>query len=458
MDAFNTHSYDCVLTATYLTAEKLPYMSFMQSMQPYGFQVVTNKAVVVVRPLVQKLWTWTLVFDRDVWLVMAGGLVFVGIAMWWLEGEWNEENFGEEDAEAKEGEEKFTTKGLTKGEKMLRGLGHGLYFSFAGFASKTEEFAPKTAAGRVLGIFQAFSVYLIVCFFTAQLAAILIAGEPSVQPITSISSFASLNAAACILDKSEYTSFMAENYPGIKTLLIPGSIYSLLDAIADGTCLGAVAPDAVLKYTLGPVGDVPGAYCGLETVGSLLNAAFYAIPFNPKISSSVISGLNTLALQLLANGSYTAQAAINFPDADGRTQCEPPPVVPTLTGGLALEDMSGIFFVQAMGVAAAFLLVAILKLISLSGLRPGRAIEDLHHWPARPVARSAAEPSSAAEQIRSLLEEQDKQAANLRRRTQALLEAVQEQPGGGAGATRGFSLELNAGVAGKEVELASHVV
>ena len=69
---------------TYLTAEKLPYMSFMASMQPYGFQVVTNKPVTLERSFVQKLWVWTLVFDRDVWLVMAAGLVVAGVSMWWL--------------------------------------------------------------------------------------------------------------------------------------------------------------------------------------------------------------------------------------------------------------------------------------------------------------------------------------------------------------------------------------
>ena len=64
--------------------------------------------------------------------------------MTWLEREQNEENFG--DAE--------TTP-------LYAQLLNGLYLAFSGFASKTEEYGPKTAAGRVLGILNAFSVFLV---------------------------------------------------------------------------------------------------------------------------------------------------------------------------------------------------------------------------------------------------------------------------------------------------------
>ena len=206
MEAFLTHGYDCgaccppldchrrvltfpgrpahrpspVTTATDLTAEKLPYMYFMQSLQPYGFQVVTTKPVTVARTLTQKLWTWTLVFERNVWLVIAATLVLVGTAMWWLEAEWNEENFGE----GGEGEK------YTRAVRVVHGLGHGFYFSFAGFASKTEEFAPKTAAGRLLGICQAFAVFLIfcTCAHCAHCNRCLLTHTPLLQAFTLLSS------------------------------------------------------------------------------------------------------------------------------------------------------------------------------------------------------------------------------------------------------------------------------
>ena len=194
------------------------------------------------------------------------------------------------------------------------------------------------------------------------------------------------------------------------------TINSLLDAIADGSCAGGVAPDAVIKHALGPDADAEGAYCNLETVGPLLNAgtvvgcadarydalhpgphsrvpftaAFYAIPFNPRIASSVISGLNTLALQLLANGSYTAAAAANFPEAAGRTQCEAAAPELLLAPGLSLTDMSGVFFVQALGLVAAFAIVGALRLLHAAGYAPGPVVAGMHHWRQwciRPAAR-----------------------------------------------------------------------
>ena len=187
-------------------------------MQPYGFQVVTNKPVTLQRSVASQLWVWTLVFDADVWLVMAAGLVVAGVAMWWLEREHNEENFGGDASAADDGDD----DALHPVARPLRGIGHGLYFSFAGFASKTEEFAPKTLAGRVLGIHQAFAVYLTICFFTANLAVILLQGDPTAQPITAVADFAARNVPACILNKDEYVTFMAQSYPDTKVQLIPG--------------------------------------------------------------------------------------------------------------------------------------------------------------------------------------------------------------------------------------------
>ena len=37
---------------------------------------------------------------------------------------------------------------------MVAAAGHGLYFSISGLLTKTEEFAPKTIAGRIMGMCQ----------------------------------------------------------------------------------------------------------------------------------------------------------------------------------------------------------------------------------------------------------------------------------------------------------------
>lgn len=43
---------------------------------------------------------------------------------------------------------------------FFRGIWNGVYFAFAGFVTKTEEFGPKTLAGRCLGLLNAFAVFL----------------------------------------------------------------------------------------------------------------------------------------------------------------------------------------------------------------------------------------------------------------------------------------------------------
>lgn len=130
--------------------------------------------------------------------------------MWIIEGDHNEEDFG-------------------RNRVATHGIGHGVYWAIAGFATRTEEFKPVTLAGcatslrlccsdrsdahalcsRVLGLVQAFAVFLFIAFFTANLAVILLQGDPTLQVITSIDSFASQNLHACVLDKSEYISFSA---------------------------------------------------------------------------------------------------------------------------------------------------------------------------------------------------------------------------------------------------------
>ena len=42
--------YDCVLTNTLVTSEKIPWMQFMQPVQPYGFIVVAAKPVIYSQP------------------------------------------------------------------------------------------------------------------------------------------------------------------------------------------------------------------------------------------------------------------------------------------------------------------------------------------------------------------------------------------------------------------------
>lgn len=68
--------------------------------------------------------------------------------MWAVEAPINDDNFGTALSKEKESVRHF-------GAAVVATVWHGVYFSLAGWTSKTEEFAPKSVAGRILGISQA---------------------------------------------------------------------------------------------------------------------------------------------------------------------------------------------------------------------------------------------------------------------------------------------------------------
>ena len=76
--------------------------------------------------------------------MLAVSLFVVGIIMWWFERTANAEQFG--------GREHTP---------LAKQLWHGVYLSFAGFTSKTEEFGPRSVPGRLLGLCNAFAIWLV---------------------------------------------------------------------------------------------------------------------------------------------------------------------------------------------------------------------------------------------------------------------------------------------------------
>lgn len=56
----------------------------------------------------------------------------------------------------------------------------------------------------------------------------------------------------------------------------------MLDAVNNGTCAGAVLPDADANYVLG-IGDTTASYCSLSVIGNNLNSGFYGFAFNKKL-------------------------------------------------------------------------------------------------------------------------------------------------------------------------------
>ena len=115
---------------------------------------------------------------------MACTLVGVGLLMTWLERWHNEDDYGH----VRRSLAPCASRALTPPSHtpscaprcpaqvlytpLTHKVMHGVYYAFAGFASKTEEFTPKTAAGRVLALANAFADFLAISFYIANLAAV----------------------------------------------------------------------------------------------------------------------------------------------------------------------------------------------------------------------------------------------------------------------------------------------
>ena len=148
---------------------------------------------------------------------MACTLVGVGLLMTWLERWHNEDDYGH----VRRSLAPCASRALTPPSHtpscaprcpaqvlytpLTHKVMHGVYYAFAGFASKTEEFTPKTAAGRVLALANAFAVFLAISFYIANLAAVF---TNTAQPVQ-----VRARAAACFACCARASSFAATPPP-----------------------------------------------------------------------------------------------------------------------------------------------------------------------------------------------------------------------------------------------------
>lgn len=336
----NAKNYDCVVTATQLFAYRQAYMTYITPTQPFGYIVTTLEGSAPVVPLLHRFWTWRTPFSDEVWGVLAVSLVVVGWFMWFFERCDNEDDFGHH----------IHTPWYEQ-------IWNGVYLAFAGFTSKTEEFSPKTLPGRFLGMIHAFAIFLTVSFYIANLATVFISAPAPDQPIKGIKSFSQLDTPACVGNKTAFTDFMKQAHPEVKVFPVSQSVTGVLDALVedDPPCAGGVMTDVLFQFETGPVADPNGKYCAALMIGPQMGTNYYAIPFAINTNSTDIIAVNILVSNLIFNGEYAAVAAENF--FVERPQCQDVPGggdSPTLS--IALEDFSGVFLVQIIGIVAALLL------------------------------------------------------------------------------------------------------
>lgn len=172
------------------------------------------------------------------------------------------------------------------------------------------------------------------------------------QPIQSIRSFSQLGTPACVGNKTAFLSFMNQSHPEVKTAVVSPGVTAVLDAMLldDPPCLGGVMTDVLFQYETGPEADPNGKYCSALMIGPQMGTNYYAIPFAKSTQNDTIFAINIIVADLIASGEYGAEAAQNF--YVDRPQCQTMDSGDAPTISIELEDFSGVFLVQIIGIVA----------------------------------------------------------------------------------------------------------
>jgi hypothetical protein len=199
--------------------------------------------------------------------------------------------------------------------------------------------------------------------YVANLAAVFTTGANVLQPVSGIDSFVPQDLLLCSRNLSGQLSWLAQNYPALPQngLVVPVAVDTLttLAALLDGACAGAVSTSADVAYALGAAGDPDGTLCDLVPVGPVLGDNNFALPLTAnatQLPPDAADALGRLVAYAVSSGNYSAQALAQFmPDESNRPQCaaeaaaNDAAVAFAESGALGIEDVAGVFIVQAVG-------------------------------------------------------------------------------------------------------------
>ena len=350
--AMSAGGYDTVAFQLGMNAARLQYTRLVP-LQGFGYTVVTTRPAPTPVGTWDRAFIWAYPFTWRLWLVFASSVVLSSFIMLFFEKGRNREQFDNE----------------AIGSHM-EAVGHSLFLAAMG-ASLKEMFAPATAAGRVYTATSAFTIFLIMSIYVANLAAVFTTSPPLEAAITDINSFVAQGLPLCARNTSGQLAWLQANYPAIAQnglLVTPGvDTASVLAGILSGACAGAISTTADVSFALGATGDPDGVFCNLLPVGPILDSLIYALPFTSnltQISPAAFDAVSKMVAYAINNGNYTADAlAVWMPDDTNRPQCaslvasNAADVAFALSGALDIHDLAGVFLIQAAGFVAAILLL-----------------------------------------------------------------------------------------------------
>ena len=344
--AMQTHGLDVVLVQMTLDPGRLLYFRMMP-VQSFGYQIVTTRPTLVQVPFAERAFVWARPFTPSLWLLYTGAVVFTSMMMLVFERNRNEEQFGDH---------------IIGSE--VEAVGQSVYLAAMGAVLK-EMYSPSTAAGRVYTGTKSFCIFLLISMYIANLAAVFTTGDSIDQPVSGLSDFAPNAVPLCTLDDDSTLSWLQLNAPVLfsRGLVVTPStdLASSLSGVLAGTCAGAMGTSADVAFALGSEGDPNGNFCDLVPVGQVMGNSFISVPFTSDttlLPSATYDAITSLTAMAISSGNYSSIALEQFmpPDASrshcvAEAQASAAQVAFADSGALDIQDLSGVFIVQASGLA-----------------------------------------------------------------------------------------------------------
>jgi hypothetical protein len=303
--------------------------------------------------MLQRMFYWTQPFSDGVWLLLAGSISAAAMAMPFFE-----RGTG------------GTGDDFAGGDLHSRGelAGHALFLASmapANFAT----FNPSTASGRVAAALQAFSLLLVMCSYTANLAAQLTTTQPPFQAVSDVSSFGAA-LPLCMRSSSTAETLLNSSWPAVAATVLDANVFSVstygtrdaIDAVLAGTCAGALVPATEAAWVMN-ANDTRGALCAAVPVSAPVGEEgvplTFAVPglHAGALTAAQLEAVDVAISEMHRDGAFLlALRAQFFPDPP-RAPCAAADAVDdaaylSLSPAAQLEpiDLAGAFLLQGLGI------------------------------------------------------------------------------------------------------------
>jgi hypothetical protein len=243
---------------------------FTGEVYPDLFYLVTQRGAHESPSILEMLARPFAPFDDQVWLLIIGTSLLVGLALFIVEAEHNDDDFPD--------------------KRWFHGLLDALYLCMTSYLGGGSIFAIKTMYGRIINTGYGFFLLIVGASYTANLATFLISSASAQGTITSLDDGVARRLKFCCLQSVQ--EMVSGYYPQLKNgdnLFGYPNAKSILAGMDDGKCdVGVLTADEFAaaqsgKYTP----SVPTQHCDKVQVGTPLFSISNSVPVREVFHASI---------------------------------------------------------------------------------------------------------------------------------------------------------------------------